>query len=55
MRVREKERQNRQVYKEEKMNRFRNSIFSRCTKQQLILVPSESSSKMIERGESLID
>ena len=27
MRVREKERQNRQVYKEEKMNRFRNSIF----------------------------
>ena len=37
------------------MNRFRNSIFSRCTEQQLILVPSESSSEMIERGESLID
>ena len=53
MRVREKERQNRQVYKEEKMNRFRNSIFSRCTEHQLILVPSESSSEMIDRGESL--
>ena len=35
------------------MNRFRNSIFSRCTEHQLILVPSESSSEMIDRGESL--
>ena len=55
MRVREKERRNRQVYKEEKMNSFRNNIFSRCTEQQIILVPSESSFEMTERGESLID
>ena len=38
MRVQDSKKDDRQIYKEEKMNKFRNRIFLRCIEQPLYLI-----------------
>ena len=38
MRVKDKKKDDKQIYKEEKMNRFRKRVFLRCIEQPLYLI-----------------
>ena len=38
MRMKDRKKEDRQIYKEEKMNRFRKRVFLRCIKQLLYLI-----------------